>query len=406
MNVILQPSALFGSVEAPPSKSMAHRLLIGAGLATGESVIDGVSDSADVQTTCDLLRALGARVEQAGERVSLSGMDPRRACPDVPLDCRECGSTLRFFIPICLLSGHPVTLTGAPRLMERPLGVYEALCREKGYLWKQTKESLTVKGPLEGGEFTLPGDVSSQFISGLLLALPLCERDSVLHILPPMESRPYVDMTVAALKTFGVRIEQPEPLTYHIPGGQHYRAERVQVEGDYSNAAFFDALAYLGHRVTVTGLDPHSLQGDKIYLDYFQQLSRGTPTLSLAQCPDLGPVLMSLAAALNGATFTHTRRLAVKESDRGRAMAEELAKLGVRVEREEDRITVYPGLRPPLSPLSGQNDHRIVMALALLLTRCGGEIQGAQAVEKSLPAFFTMLEALGAKWKQYETDQR
>ena len=324
MNVTVKPSHLCGAVAAPPSKSMAHRLLIAAGLAHGQSSITGIADSQDVLATLDLLAGLGAHFEKNCGQVEIRGMDPRNAAPVQPLSCRECGSTLRFFIPICLLSSNPVTLTGSGRLFARPLTVYEEICRQRGLRWEQSDASVTLQGPLRGGEFTIPGNVSSQFISGLLFALPLCEEDSVIRILPPLESKPYVDMTVASLRRFGITVLWEEELTIRIPGKQQYLSQSFAVEGDYSNAAFFDGLRLLGHDVSVTGLQEESLQGDRIYRSYFSALEEGNPTLSLRQCPDLGPILMALAAAGKGATLTDTERLRIKESDRGVVMAQEL----------------------------------------------------------------------------------
>lgn len=400
MRVEITPSRLAGGITAPPSKSMGHRMLICAGLAEGKSRITGISDSEDMLATLDVLEGLGATYTKMGDVVEITGVDPRRARPTEALDCRECGSTLRFFIPICLLSDTPMTLTGSPRLMERPLGVYEGLCAEQGLFWHTQRDThrLTVGGRLRGGELTLRGDVSSQFITGLLFALPLCDTDSVLHILPPLESRPYIDLTLSALALYGVQAEWQDELTLLIKGGQTYRATHAEVEGDYSNTAFFDALSLLGHDVTVEGLRSDSLQGDRVYRDIYPLLQEGTPTVSIADCPDLGPVLMALAACLHGATFTDTRRLRIKESDRGTAMAEELAKFGVRVEVEEDTITVDAhGFHAPDAVLSGHNDHRIVMALCTLLTVTGGILEGAEAVRKSLPSYFELLKSLGCE---------
>lgn len=405
MDVEIKPSHLRGRIVAPPSKSMAHRLLIAAGLSGGESRITGVADSEDVLATLDLLQGLGAECQKTGERVVLQGMDPHVAAPITPLSCRECGSTLRFFIPICLLSSHPVTLTGSSRLFARPLGIYEELCRTHGLYWRQEGNAVTLQGPLRGGTFTVAGNVSSQFISGLLFALPLCAEESVIHILPPLESKPYIDMTVKALSVFGISILWEDALTLRIPGGQTYRPRDLAVEGDFSNAAFFEALRSLGHDVTVEGLRENSLQGDRIYQDYFPALEQGSPTLSIRQCPDLGPILIALAAAKQGAVLTDTERLRIKESDRGVAMAQELAKFGVTVEVEENKITVPSGgLLRPSEILDGHNDHRIVMALAVLLTQTGGVIRGAQAVKKSLPEFFTILQSLGCEVTLHEAE--
>lgn len=403
MNVTISPSRLTGAVSAPPSKSMAHRLLIAAGLAKGTSEIRGIADSEDVLATLDLLRALGADCQKQGDTVTVTGTDPRRAVVTEAPSCRECGSTLRFFIPLCLLSERDITLTGSERLFARPLSVYEELCREQGLTFRRKQNSVTLCGPLRGGEFTLRGDVSSQFISGLLFALPLCDGDSTIRLLPPVESRSYIDMTLDALATFGVRAEWQDELTLTVTGNQSYVACSTQVEGDYSNAAFFLALRTLGMDVEVTDLPDVTRQGDRICRDYFYALQKGAPTLSLRDCPDLGPILMAVAAAKHGCVLTDTGRLAIKESDRGAAMATELAKLGVSVTRTEDTILVSGGmLRAPNEPLSGHNDHRIVMALATLCSLVGGTVEGAEAVRKSLPDYFDIMKSLGLEMNPNE----
>lgn len=406
MEVEIKPTRLQGSIQAPPSKSMGHRMLICAGLARGDSVVHGVSDSQDMRATLDVLQGMGAAYRKEGDTVYIKGVDPTQSHPTTLLNCRECGSTLRFFIPLCLLANTPMTLTGSPRLMERPLGVYEKLCSEQGLMFapNMLAHTLTVCGKLQGGDITLRGDVSSQFITGLLFALPLCREDSTLHILPPLESRPYIDLTLSAMQTFGVRADWLDHLTLHIPGGQAYQATTAFVEGDYSNTAFFDALTWLGHDVTVTEKAHDSLQGDKVYEAYYPLLMEGHSTIDISHCPDLGPILMALSAALHGVTLTGTRRLRIKESDRGLAMAKELTKFGVNVLVEEDTIEVSnQGFHAPEQILCGHNDHRIVMALCTLLTLTGGRIQGAEAVSKSLPDYFALLQSLGAEVYIHET---
>lgn len=404
MNIEIKPSRLAGRIAAPPSKSMAHRLLICGGLSAGESVIHGISDSEDMHATLDCLAALGARYTQAGDTVRITGIDPRRAEPKTELACRESGSTLRFFIPLCLLSGKETRLTGAPRLLERPLSVYETVAADQNLTFCRESECVTVGGRLRAGEYRIPGNISSQFISGLLFALPLLDGDSRIVVLPPIESRSYLLLTIDALRQFGVRVEWKDERTLFIPGNQTYRAGEMTVEGDWSNAAAFAALNELGATVEIDGLSEESLQGDRVCLRCFTQLSRGTPTIHIGDCPDLGPILMALAAAKQGAVFCGTRRLRIKESDRGAAMAEELAKFGVSVTVHEDSIVVYPAeFHAPTAPLSGHNDHRIVMALCTLLTKTGGRIAGAEAVRKSLPDYFTMLTSLGAEVISYET---
>ncbi|MBO4830970.1 MAG: 3-phosphoshikimate 1-carboxyvinyltransferase [Oscillospiraceae bacterium] len=391
MTVTIYPSVPVGTVKAPPSKSMAHRLLICAGLAKGGSRVRGVAPSDDVLATIDCLRALGASVDIDGETALVRGADPRRAVPGV-LNCRESGSTLRFFTPLCALSGRETVLEGSGTLFRRPLEPYEDLFRERGLLFAKTERSLTVRGPLGPGTFELPGDVSSQFISGLLFTLPLLEGDSVIRLRPPVESRAYTDMTLSALGSFGVNASWNGDLELLVPGGQEYLPRDVSVEGDWSNAAFFLAMG-----ADVTGLDPDSLQGDKVCAEHFAVLDRGHAEIDISGCPDLGPVLMACAALKSGGTFTGTRRLALKESDRGAAMAEELGKFGVRVSVEENRITVSGGAKTPSEPLSGHDDHRIVMALSVLCTRTGGTIEGAEAVSKSFPDFFERLKDLNVR---------
>ena len=403
MQIEIFPSKASGTVVAPPSKSMAHRLLICAGLCKGESRIRGIAPSEDVLATLDCLSAIGADCHYENDTVTVRGIDGTSVRIGRELPCRECGSTLRFFIPIALLSDETVTLTGSARLLARPQSVFEDVCQKKGLYFENNGEKIHVRGALKSGVYEIPGNVSSQFISGLLFVLPLLEGDSEICITGVLESRPYIDLTLSALSQFGVQAEWKEGNVLSVKGGQRYEAREAAVEGDYSNAAFFEALNYVGGSVTVTGLAKNSLQGDRVYADYFSALQKGSPTLSIGACPDLGPILFSVAAAQNGAAFTETARLKIKESDRGAAMAAELAKLGAVVTVEENTITVHPTtLHPPTEILCGHNDHRIVMALSVLLTKLGGRIEGAEAVAKSLPDFFDRLEQLGVKIQQYD----
>ncbi|MBQ8174094.1 MAG: 3-phosphoshikimate 1-carboxyvinyltransferase [Clostridia bacterium] len=403
MRVKIKAAAPHGRVLAPPSKSMAHRLLIGAALSAGESTIHHIADSDDIRATMTCLTALGASFRKQGSTVTVRGADVTKRTGHTDLYCHESGSTLRFLIPLALLGGESATFTGSEKLFSRPLEVYEEIARREGLVFQKQNGGLTVGGRLMGGDFRVVGNVSSQFISGLLFALPLCSVDSRILITPPVESRSYIDLTVQALSYFGIDVSWTDEHTLFIRGNQTYRAAECTVEGDYSNAAFFSALSLLGGAVEVEGLREDSLQGDRAYINYFDMLTRGTPTIHLGNCPDLGPILMALAAAKNGAVFCGTRRLKLKESDRGTAMAEELAKFGTSVEVFDDSIVVYPlDFHVPSEQLCGHNDHRIVMALATLLTQTGGEISGAEAVAKSLPEYFEMLASLGVEVNRYE----
>ncbi len=395
MRIRIEPGVAAGTVAAPPSKSMAHRLLIGAGLSEGVSRISGVAPNEDVLATIDCLNALGAECTLTGDTVTVQGVDPRTAKPTTPLPCRESGSTLRFFIPLALMSGNPAVFTGSEKLLSRPLGVYADLCEEQKLTFSPTKTEVSVCGPLSPGEFRVPGDISSQFITGLLFALPLLTGDSVIRITSPVESRSYIQLTLSALAAFGVNAGWQDERTLYIPGNQRYQAAEKTVEGDYSGAAFFGALSVLNAPVKIAGLNPDSLQGDRVYARHLTAIAGGRPTVDITDCPDLGPVLFAAAAAKNGALFTGTRRLKIKESDRAAAMAEELQKFGTTVKVHDDTVEIIADdFHRPSKLLYGHNDHRIVMALSILLTLTGGEIDGAEAVRKSFPDFFEKLARL------------
>lgn len=396
MNVKINPGKASGRVCAPPSKSMAHRLLICGGLSKETSIIHGVAYSQDVLATLDALAAIGAEYSIDNDTVTIKGTDPLNVIPSGPLNCRESGSTIRFFVPIALLNGNNTILTGSKTLLTRPMSVYSKICEENGLLFSQDEQSVIVRGPLTPGTYKIPGNISSQFISGLLFALPLLDGDSTIIITPPVESRSYIDLTLSALAQFGVEVEKKDEKTLYIKGNQEYKAQETTVEGDYSNAAFLEAFNTIGGNVSVSGLNENSLQGDKIYEAYFKRLCAGTPTLHIADCPDLGPILFAIAAAKHGGVFTGTKRLQIKESNRAVVMAEELKKFGVSVTVHEDSVVIYTnGLKKPEVTLFGHNDHRIVMSMAVLLTLTGGEIEGAEAVSKSFPDFFEKITELG-----------
>jgi len=396
MRAVIKPGALRGVTAAPPSKSMAHRMLICAALAEGESLVQPIELSEDILATMDGLRALGAGIVQEGDALRVTGCRPAEAESGV-IPCRESGSTLRFLLPLCLLSGKEMTLTGSERLLSRPLDVYETLCAERGFSLERTAEGIRVRGKLTPGEYTVRGDLSSQFLTGLLYALSLLDGESEIRILPPIESEPYLEMTLEALAEAGVPAKRPEKERLVIPGGQRFRAGQKTVEGDWSNAAFFEALRQAGNDLRITGLREDSLQGDKVCREYFRRIREGGACVDVTDCPDLAPVLMAFAAMCGGARLEGTRRLRFKESDRGQAMAEELAKFGVAVTIGENAIEVGGGLKAPMEILQGHNDHRIVMSLAVLCTRTGGTVDGAEAVRKSFPGFWDAMRMLGAR---------
>ena len=400
MKVKIEKSLLKGEIAAPPSKSIAHRLLICAGLSEGESVIDNIAFSEDILATLDCLEEMGAEIERGESFVKIEGISPPDITESKIFPARESGSTLRFFIPIALLSEREHKFTGYGRLMERPMDVYEKLCGEKGLHFSRSDGKISVKGRLSSGEYTLRGDVSSQFVSGLLFALPLCEGDSRIKLTDKVESRSYIDMTLSVMNDFGVMAEWENESTLYIKGSQKYHGGNFTVEGDCSNAAFLDVFNYLGSAVRVKGLSKDTLQGDRVYKEYFKKLYEGAPILDVSDCPDLAPILMTLACALNGGILKGTARLRIKESDRGTVMKEELSKLGADIEIKENEIVIKKSpLHKSKRLLCGHNDHRVVMSLSVISSLFGGEIEGAEAVRKSYPDFFERLTEIGMEAK-------
>ena len=397
MKIEIKPSTLCGEIIAPPSKSIAHRFLICGALSRGESRINGVSGSDDMKATLSCLSALGASVKRDGNSVTIFG--GLNAKKEVALDCIESGSTLRFMIPVALASGaEKITFKGSERLIARGVEVYEEVFADKGVRIEKGKNEIVVSGTLESGNYVLRGDVSSQYVTGLMLSLAKLDSDSTIEILPPVESRPYIDMTIAVLEKFGVKIEETEKNKFFVKGGQRFASGAYDVEGDWSNGAILLALDCFGSQVEVTGLDENSVQGDKACVEIFRALEKENATIDLSDCPDLAPIAFVVAAEKNGATFTGTERLKIKESDRAAVMAEELAKFGAQVEVKEDSVEVKKcDLHSPEQTLLSHNDHRIAMSLAVLMTKYGGVLDGAEAVKKSFPDFFDVMKQAGAK---------
>lgn len=398
MKVRIHAGRAAGEVLVPPSKSVAHRMLICAGLAEGVSTVRNAGDCEDILATLDCLSRLGADYRREGDTVTVRG-GLLRATPTEALPCRESGSTLRFLIPLALTARFPVAFTGYGRLPERPQTVYETICAGQGLTFTRDGQTIRVCGPLRGGDFRVAGNISSQFVTGLLFALPTLPEPSRITLLPPVESRSYIDLTLDVLKKFGIRAEWENGTSLAVPCGQRFMPCDCEAEGDWSAGAFWEALGRMGdNRVRIPNLNPNSRQGDRVCTAYFDALRGGFTTLSLADCPDLGPMLFAYAAATHGGTFTEVGRLRIKESDRIGAMREELAKFGVELSDSGDTVTVRGGtLHAPGAPLNGHGDHRIVMALAILATRTGGEIEGAEAVRKSYPSFWKDLGAFGIR---------
>ena len=404
MNVIITPTQLNGRVIIPPSKSMAHRYIIAAALAEGESVIKNVAYSQDIEATIRCMTELGAAFTRDGSTLTVQGMgansmsaNRRMALPR--LDCGESGSTLRFLIPVALAVRGGGVFVGQGRLMERPLQPYFDLFEEKGISYELKDGELTVSGLLTPGDYTLPGHVSSQFFTGLMFALPLLEGDSKIVITSPLESGSYVEMTREAMKLAKVNSDKG-----NLPGNQTYAPFTATVEADWSQAAFFYAAHGLNNPVAMGGLSPFSIQGDSQIVHFYQELCNSDEELAqdVSQCPDLFPPL-AIMAALRAGHQTHiggAARLRIKECDRITAVVDALRKFGLAVEEFADGISLVgkPQLRGDVV-IDSYNDHRIAMMAAIAATRATGPVTvtNAECVAKSYPDFWEVYESLGGQ---------
>jgi len=421
------PGKLQGLVQAPSSKSMGHREIICAGLACGTSIIDNISMSKDIEATMRCLRAINVAVDEvpgmfAGRRaLQISGTGHPMAAAD-SVDCGESGSTLRFFLPLGANLNCPLTFIGHGKLVSRPLQAYYDIFDKQfiQYFSDNGKLPLTVNGKLQPGIFKLPGDVSSQFVSGLLFVLPLLNGDSVIEITSPLESSTYVDMTISCLAKFGVKVENENGRhrRYLVPGKQRYQALDSRVEGDWSQAAFWTVGGSLGAKITCAGMDFNSLQGDKAVLEIMQRMgalveknadsvtvSGGVTkatVIDAANCPDIIPVLTVLAAVSEGTTkIINAARLRIKECDRLAAMTSELNKMGADVTEEAEGLTIVgkpQGLRGGVE-VDAWNDHRIAMSLAIAAQKCAQPIilTGSDSVAKSYPDFWEDYKSVGGR---------
>jgi len=387
MNVTILPGTLKGAVTPPSSKSQTHRAVLALMLAQGEGKLSNLAVSEDIQATQDCVAAL-----KNGQPAQADGLPL--------LDCGESGSTLRFLIPVALAVRGGGHFTGRGRLMERPQGPYIRLFEEKGILWNQEGTCLTVAGQLEPGVYALPGNVSSQFITGLLYALPLLPGDSRIVLTTPLESRGYVDMTLDMLRRFDIKVEEQED-GFLVPGNQTYQARDLTLEADWSGAAFWYAANFLGAQVDIQGLNPDSVQGDRQIGTLYWKLARpGDVDIDLSQCPDLAPPLAAMAAVRKGTTrFVHAGRLRMKESDRLETIARTLNALGAKAQVGEDTLTLEGVDHLEGGTVDGCNDHRIAMMAAVAAVACKEPVTilGAECVKKSYPRFWEDYTALGGE---------
>ena len=396
MKVKILPSKTSGEVSAPPSKSFAHRYLIGSVLSRGKCVIKNIADSDDISATLGCIEQLGGSVTKDGNTVTVIPTNEKQI-ENAVFDCKESGSTLRFFIPVVLATGAKnCTFSGSERLLARGIKEYEKLFENSDVKIKSDEKAIEVNGKISAGNYEISGEVSSQYTTGMLFALSVLDGKSTLKITGNAESRAYVDMTIKVLKDFGADIAEPEKNFFEINGKGRLSPGEFTVEGDWSNAAFLIALSRLVGTISVSGLNENSVQGDRFSSVAFDALDGENAEIDLKDCPDLAPILFAYAAYKNGGRFINTRRLRVKESDRANVMAEELKKFGANVKVYENSVEIEKKqLKPPIVPLCGHNDHRIVMTLSVLAAVFGAEIDGAEAVNKSYPDFFRVIKKAG-----------
>ena len=424
-NIKIIPGSLQGKIKVPSSKSLCHRAIIAAGLSHEICNIENVVFSEDILATCNAMRNLGVLVTQEKDKVSIKGDNFSKEINN-KIDCLESGSTLRFLIPIALLTGKEVTFTGKGRLAERPLTPYYKIFEEQNIKYScKGGLPLTLEGKLKPGEYEIPGDVSSQFITGLLFALPRLGADSKIIVTTELESKGYVDLTIDILNKFSVKIENQEYKTFTIKANQRYTASNYRVEGDFSQAAFWLVAGLLGGEVQCEDMNINSLQGDRVIIDIIQEMgghvsldgdkikarkskTHGT-TMDASNCPDLVPILAVLASLSEGTTkIINAGRLRIKESDRLKAMAVELTKLGADIVETEDGLIINGKESLKGGIVDSWNDHRIAMALSIASIRCTEPVilTGSATVSKSYPEFYRDFSALGGKvseWSLGET---
>ncbi|SEH65561.1 3-phosphoshikimate 1-carboxyvinyltransferase [Ruminococcus flavefaciens] len=403
MDIRITPSKLKGSLSVPASKSCAHRSIICASLADGVSHLSGVTMSKDIEATIGAMTALGAEFEVNGEDITVKGNGGRPADKCI-VDCNESGSTLRFVIPIAAAVGKETEFHGRGRLPQRPIDIFTRELGKNGvYFDYHNTMPFTVSGGLKSGRFEIEGDVSSQFITGLLFALPLLEGDSEIILTSHLESRPYVDITIDTLRRFGVAVEETDD-GFKVKGGQKYKPHDEKIEGDYSQAAFFCVANALGSQVELHNLNDNSVQGDKKILEIIRDMcyngNVGNYNADCSDIPDLVPILAVLGAFGSGRSVIYNaKRLKIKESDRLETTAALLNSLGGNVTVTDDGLIIEPTGAMHGGTVDSFGDHRIVMAAAIAATAIDGEvvIKGAEAAEKSYPAFFDDYKMLGGK---------
>lgn len=423
MNCVkIYPKALAGKINIPPSKSLSHRAIISASLSSQESNIDNIIFSDDINATSKAMENFGAKLEKTSENtLKIKGSFPLNFNGEV-IDCKESGSTLRFLIPISLLSQEKVIFKGEGKLISRPLEPYYKIFKEENIKYKNNngKLPLELEGILRPGEFKIDGKISSQFVSGLMFALPLLDGDSKIVITSRLESKAYVDLTMDILNKFGVKIKNKAYEEFEIKGNQKYQANDYKVEGDFSQGAFWIVAGILGKKIYIENLNIDSLQGDKVILDIVKKMEANIDinktsitteesrtkaiTIDGSQCPDLVPILTVLAALSQGQTrIKNAGRLRIKESDRLKAISTELKKLGADIEELKDGLVINGKKSLKGGIVDSWNDHRIAMALAIASIKSSGNviIRNSHVVKKSYPHFWDDFKSLGGEMNEF-----
>ena len=419
-SVKVEPRRLQGTVSVPPSKSAAHRAIICAALSGGKSFLRPVALSNDISATIACMRELGASITLDGDTLTVDGSGLLRHDNNrnIILDCGESGSTLRFLIPVAASLGVTAEFIGHGRLPERPIGVFFFCLPEKGIAF-DTKGGLplNISGRLQSGVYRVPGNISSQFITGLLLSLPMLEGDSEIELTSPLQSAGYIDMTTDIMRSFGV-VTSRTPTGWKIKGSQSYSPRSFTIEGDWSQAAFFMTAAALGGKITINNLDPSSFQGDKACMEIYSRFGAvitedpsGSMTIehgslhgtdiNAENIPDMVPALAVTAALCEGVTrISGAERLRIKECDRLAAMSDALSRLGADIRETPDGLVIKGVKTLRSGSVEGCNDHRIVMAMSVASCRCEGSItiSDMESINKSYPSFFEDLKKLGGEY--------
>lgn len=420
--IIIKPKLLKGNIVVPSSKSLGHRGIIAAALSRGISRVDNIQLSKDIEATMEIMKELGAVVNIEGHSLYIDGRKMFSYEKKLDLRCGESGSTLRFLIPLALTQDGDYIFHGEGKLISRPLEPYYEIFEEKGIKYSMEEDGLPLKvsGKLTSGTYKVRGDISSQFITGLLFSLPILEGNSRIQITTKLESKGYIDLTLDILKDFGIEIENNNYKEFSIRGGQKYKSRNYYVEGDYSQGAFFLVAGALGSSIVCSGLNKDSLQGDKVILDILEAMGcnveeseegiKVNPSktkgieIDASNCPDLVPVLTVLASISEGETkIVNAKRLRIKECDRLHAITKELNKLGANIIELEDSLIISGVNELKGGEVDSHNDHRIVMALAIAATRAKGDviINNPSAVEKSYPNFFKDYFKLGGECDEF-----